>query len=95
MTREQRDELTTRVKNEADRIGLYRPAMKLEGWCRTGKTWNDGIECGEVYSDFWHVKVFDDGTFQIGWLEFRNGTTLVTKPVKTIDEVFSFLAKQR
>ncbi len=91
-----RDERTLKIHGRAVSLGLWRPKKNLNGFCRTDKpNTYDGIECGEVYSDFWHVKIFDDGTYQLGWLEYRNGTTLVTRPAATIDEVFSFLEKQR
>lgn len=87
-----RDELTTEIYDRAVKLGLWCPKMTLNGYCWDGAT---ETECGEVYSDFWHVKIFDNGTFQLGWLEYRNGTTLVTKRVNTIEEVYDFLAKQR
>lgn len=90
--RTKRDELTTMIYNEAKRLDLWHPKMNLNGYCHRYQ--QEPIECGEVYADFWHVNIFDDGTFQIGWLEYLNGTTLVTEPVTTLDEVFSFLANQ-
>lgn len=90
-----RDEKTSEIYNLAVGLGLWMPNMKLKGFCRTDNPNRyDGVECGEVYSDLWHVKIFDDGTYQLGWLEFRNGTTLVTQPVKTMDEVKEFVKKQ-
>lgn len=93
MTREQRDELTTAIYGAVKALDLWSPKMCLVAYCHRYQ--HEPIECGEVYSDLWHVKVFDDGTFQIGWLEYRNGTTLVTKNVADIAEVYQFLAKQR
>lgn len=90
-----RDERTTEIYNLAIELGLWMPKIELKGSCRSGNWPNERwFECGEVYSDFWHVKVFDDGTYQLGWLEFRNGTTLVVKPVKTMEEVKEFVKKQ-
>lgn len=92
MTRENR---TNSVFNYAMERGLYAPKKRVNGFCRTGANWHDGVECGEVYGDFWHVKIFDDGSYQIGWIEWRNGTTLITKAVPTIEEVKNFLDTQR
>lgn len=90
-----RNERTDIIYCYALQRGLYAPKKRANGFCHTGANWYDGVECGEVYSDFWHVKIFDDGSYQIGWLEWCNGTTLITKAVFTMEEVKNFLDTQR
>ena len=97
MTKKQRDKITTAIYKESVKLGLYAPKIRRDGFCRVGETWRDCVECGEVYSDYWLVTIFNDGTFQIGWLKLDNvvGTCLVTEKVNNIEDVYSFLAKQR
>lgn len=83
-----RNELTDMIYNYTlQRVKYSAVKRNLEGFCHL-----NAVECGEVYSDFWGVKIFDDGKFQISWLELEGGATVsVAKRVKTIEDVYKFI----
>lgn len=90
-----RNERTSIIYNYAlQRVKYTSIKRNFDGFCRVGSDVY-AVECGEVYSDFWGVKIFDDGEFQISWLELDGGATvLVAKRVKTIQEVYKFIDEQ-